>query len=102
MLRIAARIALTHHEAWDSSEHPRGLRGKRIPQEGPIAAVADVYDALCSERSYKHAHGAEYALAAIAPDRGHRLDPSVYDALERRLDEIVSLRAEVAAGPTES
>ena len=55
IVRMAEEIALTHHEHWDGSGYPRGLRGTEIPLVGRICAVGDVFDALISARPYKHA-----------------------------------------------
>ncbi len=87
-LRAAAEIALTHHEKWDGSGYPRGLRGEEIPLAGRISAVADVYDALRSPRSYKPPFPHEKAVSVILEgDRrtepGH-FDPEVMEAFRRR------------------
>jgi putative two-component system response regulator len=93
MLRLAASIALTHHEKFDGSGYPSGLAGDQIPIEGRIAAVADVFDALTSDRVYRSAWSVERALAELEAERGKHFDPLVLDAFTAGLDEILALRA---------
>jgi cyclic di-GMP phosphodiesterase len=93
LLRMAATIALTHHEWFDGSGYPRGLAGADIPIEGRIAAVADVFDALLSDRPYRPAFGVAETKQTIAAERGTHFDPEVVDALLGNLDEAVELRA---------
>jgi HD-GYP domain-containing protein (c-di-GMP phosphodiesterase class II) len=81
LLGLAEVMARTHHERWDGTGYPAGLRGEEIPIEGRIAAVCDVFDALMSERPYKRAWSREEALAEIAAQRGRHFDPVVADAL---------------------
>lgn len=83
LLQAAEEIALTHHERWDGSGYPRGLAGEAIPLAGRIVAVADVFDALTSERPYKAAWPAEAALAEIARQSGRQFDPRVVAAFLR-------------------
>ncbi|ADV65999.1 HD domain-containing phosphohydrolase [Deinococcus maricopensis] len=82
-VRMAEVIARTHHERWDGSGYPHGLAGEAIPIEGRIVAVADVLDALTSERPYKRAWSFEAALAEIRAQAGQHFDPQVVAALER-------------------
>jgi HD-GYP domain-containing protein (c-di-GMP phosphodiesterase class II)/CHASE2 domain-containing sensor protein len=79
ILRLAETIALTHHEKWDGSGYPAGLRGEEIPLAGRICAIADVYDALTSERPYKRAWSPEEALSEIRDQAGRHFDPSLVD-----------------------
>ena len=92
LLRMAAEIALTHHEWFDGSGYPQGLRGERIPLEGRIVAVADVFDALLSDRPYRPAMDVAGATELIASERGTHFDPRVVDALLDNLDEALALR----------
>ena len=92
LLQLAARIALTHHERWDGSGYPNGLRGEEIPIEGRIVAVADVLDALLSDRSYREALPVEEALRTIAMERGAHFDPRVVDALLDNPEETLAVR----------
>jgi len=92
LLRMAAEIALAHHEWFDGSGYPRGLSGEEIPLEGRIVAVADVFDALLSDRPYRGAKSVAEATELIASERGTHFDPAVVDVLFERLDEAVRLR----------
>ncbi len=73
--RLAAQIALYHHENWDGTGYPFGLGGEEIPLPARIVAVADVYDALVHARSYKDAWAAGRALTLIARESGRKFDP---------------------------
>ncbi|KQT58545.1 MULTISPECIES: HD-GYP domain-containing protein [unclassified Aureimonas] len=75
LLRLASTIATTHHERWDGTGYPAGLSGAAIPLPGRIAAVADVFDALVSNRPYKNAWIREDAIAYIADQAGRHFDP---------------------------
>ncbi len=79
ILDMASTIALCHHEKWDGSGYPEGLKGKEIPLAARIVAVADVYDALRSERPYKPTCPQGQTLAIIRDDAGHHFDPMIYD-----------------------
>jgi putative two-component system response regulator len=80
ILKLAEEIALTHHESWDGTGYPRGLRGDDIPICGRIVAVADVFDALTHERAYKHAWRLDDAVEEIKLQSGVKFDPAVVDA----------------------
>jgi response regulator RpfG family c-di-GMP phosphodiesterase len=80
LLRLAADIALTHHERWDGSGYPCALRGEEIPLAGRMVAVADVFDALVHERPYKHAWPVADALAEIDMQAGKQFDPAIVTA----------------------
>ncbi|MBJ7552259.1 response regulator [Marinomonas ostreistagni] len=79
-LRFAREIAECHHEKWDGSGYPKGLKGEDIPISGRIMALADVYDALISERIYKPAFSHEKAKGIILDGREKHFDPKVVDA----------------------
>jgi putative two-component system response regulator len=79
-LRIAREIAESHHEKWDGSGYPYGLKGEEIPLSGRIMAVADVYDALRSERPYKKPFPHEEAVRIISEGAGSHFDPVVVEA----------------------
>jgi putative two-component system response regulator len=89
LLMLAARIAQTHHEKWDGTGYPLGLSGEDIPLEGRIVAVADVFDALSSERPYKKAFSREKSFAILEEGRGKQFDPQVLDAFFARAEDIV-------------
>ncbi|MCG9682552.1 HD domain-containing protein [Vibrio sp. Isolate23] len=79
-LRLAKEIALTHHEKWDGAGYPKGLKGDQIPLSGRLMALADVYDALISERVYKKAFSHEKAKSIILEGKGSHFDPELVDA----------------------
>jgi hypothetical protein len=81
VLRMAKEIVHTHHECWDGSGYPRGLRGREIPISGRIIAVVDAYDAMTSVRAYHVKRAHDDAVRIIEEDRGIRFDPDVVDAL---------------------
>ncbi len=80
ILHIARTIALSHHERWDGSGYPFGLKGEEIPLVGQITAVADVFDALTHERPYKPAWKVHVAVAGIAKGAGVHFSPKVVEA----------------------
>lgn len=92
MMLMAARIAQTHHERWDGSGYPIGLAGEDIPIEGRITAVADVFDALSSQRSYKDPFPREKCFSIITEGRGSHFDPQVVDAFFAGANEIVEVQ----------
>jgi putative two-component system response regulator len=92
ILRMAARIALTHHERWDGSGYPLGLKGEKIPLEGRITAVADVFDALSTQRPYKPAYPLEKCFEMMEAGRGTQFDPTVLDAFMVARREILAVR----------
>jgi putative two-component system response regulator len=79
LLQLAERIALTHHERWDGTGY-MGMRGEAIPMAGRIVTVADVFDALTSERPYKKAWPLDDAIAEIQRQSDRQFDPRVVDA----------------------
>jgi putative two-component system response regulator len=83
LLEVAATIAWTHHERWDGTGYPRRLAGEAIPLEGRIVAVADVFDALTSDRPYRRSLAAADARAHVAAGKGKAFDPGVVDAFLR-------------------
>lgn len=92
MMMMAARIAQTHHEKWDGSGYPIGLAGEDIPIEGRITAVADVFDALSSERPYKKAFPRQKCFEIIQEGRGSHFDPQVVDAFFACAPKIVEVQ----------
>jgi putative two-component system response regulator len=92
LLRTAADIAATHHEWWDGSGYPRGLEGAEIPEEARIAAVADVFDALTSNRVYRPALLFDDAIAMMEELRGRQFEPRLLDAFFGSMEEIASIR----------
>ena len=78
-LRRALEIPLNHHEKWDGTGYPRGLRGEEIPIVARLFAVVDVWDALTSDRPYRPAWSQEEALTYIRDQSGRHFDPQVVD-----------------------
>ena len=79
LLSMARDIALTHHERWDGTGYPTGLRGKDIPLPGRITSVCDVFDALTSERPYKRAWSTDEACDFLRENSGTMFDPELVD-----------------------
>ncbi|MGI9658083.1 MAG: HD domain-containing phosphohydrolase [Gaiellaceae bacterium] len=96
LLHLAVTIALTHHERYDGTGYPQGLRGDDIPIEGRIVAVADVFDALTSDRVYRGAMTYDEALELMAQGRGTHFDPDVLDTFVALLS---ALPADVCEPP---
>ncbi|SMB91654.1 PAS domain S-box protein [Deinococcus hopiensis] len=86
LIQAAQEIAMTHHERWDGNGYPQGLAAEAIPLRGRIVAVADVFDALTSDRPYKKAWSREDALGEIRAQAGRQFDPRIVEALERLMD----------------
>jgi len=79
-VELAEEIALYHHEKWDGSGYPKGLKGEEIPLSARIMAVADSYDALINERCYKPSYTKESSLSTIADEKSSHFDPKIVDA----------------------
>lgn len=94
LIRMACEIAASHHEKWDGTGYPLGLKGEAIPLSGRIVAVADVLDALTSVRPYKRAWTFEEARAHIIEGRGRHFCPRCVDALLENWDEVQRVHAE--------
>jgi PAS domain S-box-containing protein len=92
LLGLAATIALTHHERYDGGGYPQGLTGDEIPLEGRITAVADVFDALLSDRCYRPALTVDETIEIIRKGRGSQFDPHIVDILFKHLDEALTVR----------
>ncbi len=88
VIQMARTICLTHHEKWDGTGYPEGLEGEEIPTESRIVAVADVYDALRSERNYKSEFSVEQTLKDLEDRVGSHFDPQVHAAFVESLDTI--------------
>jgi len=103
LLEMARLVALTHHEKWDGSGYPRGSSGADIPIEGRIVAIADVFDALTTERPYKKAWPVDQALELIRRERGRHFDPELVEAFFDALPEIGRIQEQYAeTGPQAS
>ena len=91
LIQLAAIIAASHHEKWDGTGYPRRLKGADIPLAGRIVAVADVFDALTSERPYKKAWTLDAARAFLVEQAGHHFDPACVAAFIEGWPELVEL-----------
>jgi putative two-component system response regulator len=94
VFKMAAEIALCHHEKWDGSGYPNGLAGKEIPESARIVAIADVFDALTTDRSYKKAWLIEDAVTEIKKGSGRHFEPRLVDIFERILPDILKIKTQ--------
>ena len=99
LIKLAAQIAEGHHERWDGAGYPKGLSGEAIPLAARIVAIADVFDALTTERPYKKALPVASALAILEAERGRHFDPTCLDAFLSAFAEMEP--ADAAAGSSE-
>ncbi|HSW45802.1 MAG TPA: HD domain-containing phosphohydrolase [Phycisphaerae bacterium] len=99
LLKTSATVALTHHEKYDGTGYPRGLQGSEIPIEGQIVALADVFDALSSDRCYKPAYPIGRCLEIIQTECGRHFHPDVIRAFTHRLTDILAVRQRYAPDP---
>jgi response regulator RpfG family c-di-GMP phosphodiesterase len=98
-LEMSLEIAWCHHERWDGGGYPRGLAGDEIPLSARIVAIADVYDALTTERPYKHPWTHEQAMSWILEGSGSHFDPRAVDAFVQRASEADRIRVRLADEP---
>jgi len=99
LIAMAHDIALSHHERWDGRGYPTGLAGEAIPLAGRIVGLADVVDALLSERCYKHAYSAETVHDILLSEKGKQFDPAVVDAFLRIEDRVLEAYRAAAHEP---
>ena len=92
LLAMAVTVALTHHERWDGTGYPKGLAGEDIPLEGRIVAIADVFDALTSERPYKKAWSIDDAIAYLRRESGKHFDPRLVEHFTQILPDVLSIK----------
>ena len=95
-LGAASIMALQHHERWNGTGYPKGIKKDEISLYARIVAVADVFDALTCKRPYKEPWPIEKAVDLIKEERGKHFDPQVVDAFMDVLDEIVTIRNELS------
>ena len=93
LLKAASIVAYEHHEKWDGSGYPRGLKQEEIHIYGRITALADVFDALGSDRCYKEAWSDERIFQLFKEERAKHFDPSLVDLFFKHLDEFLTIRA---------
>jgi putative two-component system response regulator len=92
LLAVARRIVSGHHEKWDGSGYPHGLRETAIPIEARIVAIADVFDALTSERPYKKAWSVEDACALLIEQKGRHFEPRLVDLFLDCLPQVLEIK----------
>jgi putative two-component system response regulator len=95
VLNMAYNIAYSHHEKWDGSGYPQGLKGKEIPIEARIVALADVYDALSSKRVYKDAFPREKCVEIVSSERNQHFQGEILDIFLDHLDEVYAFRRDL-------
>lgn len=93
LLQMARSIALTHHEKWDGTGYPNGLKGEDVPLTGRIVAIADVFDALTSVRPYKAAWSVEEALELLRRESGKHFDPQLVELFLGCMPEVLAIKA---------
>ncbi|GHV51562.1 two-component system response regulator [Synergistales bacterium] len=94
-LRYANTFVKTHHEKWDGSGYPRGLKGEYIPLSGRLMAIVDVYDALVSQRPYKEPFTHEAAVEIMINSKGTHFDPALIDIFVKIADKFKAVKEEV-------
>ena len=94
MLKMAHTIALAHHEKWNGSGYPNGLKGEKIPIQARLSTVADVFDALTSIRPYKQAWSVEDTMNYFRSEIGKQFDPTIVALLEKELPGVLQIKEE--------
>jgi len=97
-LEVGATVALSHHERWDGTGYPQGLAKEEIPIEGRICAIADVFDALTSERPYRPPFPVEQAVDMLREGKGSQFDPDLLDLFIENLDRILAAKRKAERG----
>jgi two-component system response regulator RpfG len=98
-ISLGAEIALSHHERFDGGGYPNGLKGKAIPLDARIVAVADVYDALTSTRPYKAARSGQEGLEYLYANKGTHFDPECVDAFMQQFSKITLIQQQLEDAP---
>ena len=101
LMQLAHRIALSHHERWDGTGYPQGLKGDASPLEARICAVCDVFDALTSARPYKKAWSVDEAMREIERGRGSQFEPRLVELFKQTLADVQQVKAQYADSPVE-
>ena len=99
VLKLAASVALNHHERWDGAGYPNRLRGDEIPLEARITSVADVFDALTSDRVYRAALPVDTAVDIMVRERGGLFDAMLLDLFLERLDDVLAIASTLPDPP---
>ena len=95
LFNVAAEVAFYHHEKWNGTGYPNGLSGEDIPLNGRIAAIADVFDALASERCYKHKWPMDKIYELFKEERGQHFDPKLTDLFIQNFDKFVAIKEKI-------
>lgn len=98
-LRVAHSIALCHHEKWDGTGYPAGLKGNDIPIAGRIVALADAFDAMCSLRPYREPLPVSIACELIHKERGSHFDPFIVDTFFENLPLVREIQQRISPKP---
>jgi putative two-component system response regulator len=99
-LRVASEIAYFHHERWNGQGYPEGIAGEEIPLSARLMAVADVYDALTSNRVYKAAISHDDSVDIIRAERGGHFDPRITDCFLEMADDFRTIASAFSDAPT--
>lgn len=97
ILQVSQQIAASHHEKWDGTGYPQGLKGNNIPIFGRIVAISDVFDALTSRRPYKDPYPVDVAVSIIEKESGHHFDPELVDVFVENLGSILKIKEDVGS-----
>jgi putative two-component system response regulator len=92
LLQLAHKLAIEHHEKWDGSGYPNGIKNEEISIEGRIVAIADVFDALTSKRPYKEAWSVEKTIQHMQEQAGTHFDPALIELFVSKLDDILAIK----------
>jgi putative two-component system response regulator len=99
LMSMSCEIALSHHEKWDGSGYPRNLAGEDIPVSARIIAIADVFDALTTERPYKKSWAISDALSFVNEQSGKHFDPALIECFNTRINEILLVKEKYEERP---
>ncbi len=102
LLKMAATIAYSHHERWDGTGYPRGLKGVKIPLAGRLTCLADIFDALASQRVYKEAWPIEKVFNLLIEEKGKIFDPHLVDAAFKAKDQLLKIRERYMDDPIQA
>jgi putative two-component system response regulator len=95
-LNLAKEIAGAHHEKWDGSGYPRGLKEAAIPLSGRVCGLADAFDAITTKRCYKEAFPIQYAIDEIQKGKGAHFDPKLVDVFMEHIEEVKAIQEKYA------
>jgi len=101
LLQMASTIAITHHEKWNGTGYPNGIKGTDIPLVGRICAITDVFDALTTERPYKKAWSVEKTIELIKEEKGEHFDPDLVDAFLDVMPDVLTIKDKYAESKSE-